>query len=150
MTMADETNEAAAAAVPEEEEDEKHNRNCIPIHEKVSLCIEAERVVRAEKKMSLKAFCREKGIWPSNLRSWQKNLAKLKQAMDRTSKKKTRLVATTGRRSELWGIRDKLLPWIDNRQKEGAIVSVRQISIGAKRSDKSPRKMKWCALFAKV
>ena len=56
------------------------------IMEKIDMCIEAERVVRAEKKMSFKAFCRSKDVQPSQLCCWTKNLVKMKAALDRTKK----------------------------------------------------------------
>ena len=41
--------------------------------EKISICIAAERLAHAKKKLSFKAFCRERDLDPFQLRRWQSN-----------------------------------------------------------------------------
>ena len=102
LTMADDGNQASAAAAAAEEESPKKNRIFRSLSEKVGLCIEAECVVKAEKKMSFRAFCREKDVDPAQLRRWQKNIVKYKKAMEDTTRKKTKLTANMGKKSRLW------------------------------------------------
>ena len=128
----------------------KRERLYIPLGVKIDLCIQAERVVRAEKKESLKAFCRRHEIQPSQLRRWSKNLMKMKQTVDETKRKATRVACTSGRPSRLEKIQHKLCPWFDSVRAEGGKVSVRQASIKAKRHDRSLHRLKRYTLFAIV
>ena len=82
--------------------------------------------------MSLKAFCREKEIDPAQLRRWMKKVVLMKHAVETTTKKKTKLVCGKGRRSRLWGIKDKLLQFAETKQAAGQTVSIRLLSIQAK------------------
>ena len=146
--MADEQQAAAAAAPEGEEEAQAPKRNCMPVSLKIDMCIECERVVRAEKKMSFKAHCREKGVDPAQLRRWTKNIVQMKQAVEHTAKKKTKLVCTAGRRSALWKLRDWLAQFAEAKQSIGQNASVRQMAIQARKHDKSLRRMKRCSLSA--
>lgn len=134
----------------EDDESPPPKRAYITIDEKIELCIKAERLVLAEKVISLKAFCRQHAIQPSQLRRWQKNLVKLKSSLEATRKKKTRLATMPGRPSRLDKIRDKLLPWIDSLRGDGKTVSTRMVAIRAKRYDSSLRRLKRYTLFATV
>lgn len=125
-------------------------RAFIPLAQKIDLCIEAERVVRAEKKKSLKGFCRENNIQPSQLRRWTKNLIPMKQALEACTNKRTRLVCSNGRRSKLWEMKDKLLHFVEAKQSVGHKLSIRQVAIEAKRHDRSLCRMKRYSLFAMV
>jgi hypothetical protein len=91
--MEDEANAGAVAASP------KPKRKYQTLQEKVSLCIQADLQVKAQKKMSWKAFCREHDVDPSQLRRWTKNLIKMKQALENTTKKKSKKATMPGRLS---------------------------------------------------
>ena len=148
--MADEEQDPTAAAESPVEDSPKKRRVYHSLAAKVDMCIECEKVVRAEKKMSMKAFCREKEVDPSQLRRWTKRLVHMKQAMDNTSKKKSKLVCGTGRRSRLWPIKDRLLQFAESKQALGQNVSIRRMAIQARRHDRSLRRMKRYSLFAMV
>ena len=148
MASQDQAPIAAAAAAPEGLP--KKRRIYFSLSEKIDMCIEAERVVKAEKKLSMKAYCREKGIDPSQLRRWTKHLVHMKQAVEATTKKKTKLVCTQGRRSSLWEIKDRLLQYVEMKQSNGKKISIRTMAIQARKHDKSLRRMKRYTLFAKV
>ena len=77
-------NEAVAAAPADNEGTE---RMFLPLTVKIDHCMKAEGLVRAEKNISLKGFCREHGIQPSQLRRWEKKLVFMKQALDITKRK---------------------------------------------------------------
>jgi hypothetical protein len=126
------------------------NRTYKSIHDKIGLCLEAERRVNAEKELSLKAFCREHDLQPSQLRRWQKNIVRMKSMLEDTTKKKAKKVCTVGRPSRLEKIRDKLIPWIESFMVEGKTLSIRLVSIQAKRYDRSLRRMKRYTVFAMV
>jgi hypothetical protein len=126
------------------------NRTYTSLHDKIGLCLEAERRVNAEKELSLKAFCREHHLQPSQLRRWQKNLVKMKSMLDETTRKKAKKVCTLGRPSRLEKIRDKLIPWIESFMVDGKTLSIRLVSIQAKRYDRSLRRMKRYTVFAMV
>ena len=147
LTMADQPNQPAAAA---NAASPKKKRVYLTLHNKVGLVIEAEKVVNAEKKMSFKAFCREKDVDPAQLRRWTKNIVKYKQAMENTTKKRAKLVATVGRRSTLSNIRVELLKYVDAHENTGRTISIRRLAIHARKLDKSLRRMKRYALFARL
>lgn len=126
------------------------SRKYIPICYKIELCIEAERVVFAEKNVSLRAFCRTNDIQPSQLRRWRKLLVKYKRAVDDTTRKRTKLNTATGRPSRLEKIRDHLMPWVDAHLNAGKQVTVRLTAVRAKRFDRGLRRMKRYILFAMV
>jgi hypothetical protein len=126
------------------------NRSYKSLNDKIGLCLEAERRVNAEKELSLKAFCREHDLQPSQLRRWQKNLVQMKKMLDNTTRKKGKKVCTLGRPSRLEKIRDKLIPWIESFMVEGKTLSIRLVSIQAKRYDRSLRRMKRYTVFAMV
>ena len=128
----------------------KKKRIYVSLSDKVGICAEAEQVVNTEKILSFKAFCREKDVDPAQLRRWQKNILKMKQAMDSTSRKKTKLVCTTGRKSRLDRMKDLLMPWINSLRAEGKVVSVRHVAGMAKQFDNSLRRMKRHSLFQMV
>ena len=119
----------------------------LSLSEKINMCIEAEQVVSAEKRLSFKAFCRERDVDPSQLRRWQKNLLKMKQTIDSTSRKKTKLVCTTGRKSRLDRMKDLLLPWINGLRADSKVVSVRQVALQALKQDDALRRMKRYSLY---
>ena len=125
----------------------KKRRIYLSLSDKIDMCIEAEQVVSAEKSLSLKAFCRERDVDPAQLRRWQKNIVKMKQAMDKTSRKKTKLVCSTGRKSRLDTMKDQLMPWVNSLRADGKLVSVRQVALQAQKYDKSLRRMKRYSLF---
>eukprot|EP00977_Amphora_coffeiformis_P014977 scaffold4274_cov175-Amphora_coffeaeformis.AAC.16 len=58
-------NEPIEAAV---ETGDKPKKAYLPLTMKIELCLKAERQVWAEKSLSLKAFCRQHNIQPSQLR----------------------------------------------------------------------------------
>lgn len=122
-------------------------RNYIPITEKINLLLKAERVVKLEKAMSMKAFCREEGIQPSQMRRWGKNLKIMKQSLDITTKKSKKLTCQPGRPSRLEKLRKTLLPCVASLRKEEKTVSVRMVAIRAKKLDVSLRRMKRYTLF---
>jgi hypothetical protein len=126
------------------------NRAYFSLHDKVALCLEAERRVNAEKSLSLKAFCREKELQPSQLRRWQKNVVTMNKVLNNTTKKKVKKVCTIGRPSRLEKIRDKLIPWIETFMVEGKTLSIRLVALQAKRYDRSLRRMKRYTVFAMV
>jgi hypothetical protein len=103
--------------------------------------IEAERQVRAVEELSLKAFCREKGIQPKQLRFWKKDLVKLKNALETTRKKKSRIGLAPGRPSRLEKIGYKLLPWVHHMITQGYHLSTRVVATRAKKYDRSLRRM---------
>ena len=136
-----------------EEEEPAAERLCIPVQTKIDLVIEMERRVCAEKSVTLKAFCREKEetvgheIQPSQLRRWKNNLANLKKAVDNSRNKKTELVDTKGRKSQLCKLDDKLLPWMQCLRAHGKQVSVRMTAVRAKKCDPALKRKKRCTLF---
>lgn len=151
LTMADvDEEEPTAAELAEEEEEEKRKRVTVTLAEKISLCIEAERRVKAEKNISWKGYCREKDIDPSQLRRWTKNLVRMKNSLENTTKKSTRVACNTGRPSQLNKIKDKLLPWMNALIAQGTTVSVRLAAVRAIKHDRSLRRMKRYTLFAVV
>ena len=133
--MADNNDEAIAPRAAPTVASPKRGRMHVPLGVKIDLCIQAERVVRSEKKESLKAFCRWHKIQPSQLCRWSKNLIKMKQTMDKTTKKAIRVACTTGRPSRLEKIQHKLCPWFDSVRANGAKILVWQASIQAKTHD---------------
>lgn len=74
----------------------------------------------------------------------------MKQAIERTTKKKTKMATMSGRPSRLDKLRDILLPWVDALRADGRTVSVRMVAIRAKRFDSSLRRMKRYTLFQVV
>ena len=70
------------------------------LDEKLGLCIKCEHLVKAEKKMSLKKYCRMvencKGhfLQPSQLQRWGKNIGKIRKTLDST---KNEFKVTTNR-----------------------------------------------------
>ena len=77
------------------------------LDEKLGLCIECERLVKAEKKMLMKEYCRMvknregRFLQPSQLRRWTKNIGKIREALDHTKKKKTKVTTNKGRQLRL-------------------------------------------------
>ena len=100
-------NETVAAAPAN---NEGSNKFFLPLTVKINLCLKAERLVRAEKSTSLKAFCRDHGIQPSQLRRWEKRLVHMKQALDITKRKASKKSCQPGRPSRLEKYRDEILP----------------------------------------
>ena len=135
---------------PLEEEDEDTKRTFIPLQAKIELVMKAERLVRAEKCMSYRAFCRLYEVQPSQLRRWEKNIITMKKTLENTTKKAGKLVCTTGRLSRLEHLRNKLIPWVVTMRKDGKQVSVRMASIYCKKLDPSLRREKRYSLFAMV
>ena len=139
-----------------EEEKEEETLFKLPGHvkhtimEKIDMCIEAERVVHAEKKMLFKAFCQSEDVQPSQLCHWTKNLVKMKAALDRTKKKATRKGTMMGRPSRLEHIGEKLMPWIDAMHASSRSILVRQCTIRAHKYDKSLCRLEQFTLFAIV
>lgn len=134
----------------EETEDNNGKRLYRTLGDKIELCMKAERLVRAEQKLSWKAFCRENDVDPSQLRRWTKNLVNMKKAIDKTRKKATVKACCGGRPSRLEGICDKLVPWINTLRLDGKDVTIRMVAMRAKRFDKSLRRQKRYTLFAMV
>jgi len=116
-----EMNQAPLEPLEEEEEDTK--RTFIPLQAKIELVMKAERLVRAEKCMSYRAFCRLYEVQPSQLRRWEKNIITMKKTLENTTKKAGKLVCTTGRLSRLEHLRNKLIPWVVTMRKDGKQVS---------------------------
>eukprot|EP00977_Amphora_coffeiformis_P007463 scaffold1634_cov137-Amphora_coffeaeformis.AAC.2 len=102
----------------------KRKKQYIPIEEKISLVLEAERLVKAEKKMSWKGFCKEHQINLSNLRKWSRNVVKMKQRLDETHAKKSKVSMSPGRPSSISDIAPPLIPWVKAVRAGGAKVSV--------------------------
>ena len=149
--------EIAAASAPEEtlfEEEKKPKRSYFTLSEKIDICIEGERRVYAEKSISLKAYCREKSvdgeIQPSQYRRWRNNLTNMKKTLDNTKRKKSKLVATTGRKSQLWKIKDRLFPWIRAMRSAGKRVTVRMTAMRCRKYLPAVRRMKRYTLFQSV
>ena len=140
-------NEAVAAAPAANEGTE---RLFLPLTVKIDLCMKAERLVRAEKSMSLKAFCREHEIQPSQLRRWEKKLVFMKQALDITKKKASKKSCQPGRPSRLEKYRNDILPWVLALRKQGKSVSTRMVSLRASKVDRSLRRMKRYTVFQMV
>ena len=107
------------------EDNLKAKRAIIPLQQKIDLCIEAERLVKAEKKVSLKAFCRENNVQPSQIRRWWKKLVNMKKTLDNTTKKSMKLTCHIGKPSVLTEVEDKLLPWINAMRASGVVVTTR-------------------------
>ena len=90
---------------PLEEEGGEAKRTFIPLQAKIELVMKAERLVRAEKCMSYRAFCRLYELQPSQLRRWEKNIITMKKTLEHTTKKAGKLVCTTGPVSRLEHLR---------------------------------------------
>ena len=69
---------------PLEEEEGDIKRTFIPLQAKIKLVMKAERLVRAEKCMSYRAFCRLYDVQPSQLRPWEKNIITMKKTLENT------------------------------------------------------------------
>jgi hypothetical protein len=141
--MADSSSDNEAVCAPSPKPKKKY----ISLNDKLGYCIEAEKVVNAEKTQSLKKFCKERGFQPSQLRRWQKRMVEMKKALERTRKKKTVKACTHGRPSRLDKIHDKLMPWVEAMIADGKIASVRQTASQAKKHDRSLRRMDRYSLF---
>ena len=149
--MTDETTqEDGASDVGEEPSSPAKKRSYIPLVNKIDLCMKAERVVRTEQLVSLKAFCRDNNIQPSQLRRWHKNMDKMKRVVTDTKRKKTKTATMPGRPSRLDKLKDKVLPWLDSWRAEGKAVSVRMVVIRCKHWDKTLRRLKRYTLMACV
>lgn len=138
---------------PSEDPADKQNdgkRNFLSLHQKIHMVMKAERMVRAEKSMSLKAFCRQHNVLPSQMRYWTKNLVNMKKALEGTTRKSGRVACTTGQKSRLASCSHKLIPWINALRKDGKKVSIRMVATYAKRLDSSLRREKRYTLFAIV
>ena len=113
------------------------------LDEKLTLCIKCERLVKAKKKMSMKKFCRMvenregKLLQPSQLRRWGKNIGKIRDALNNTRKKKSRVSINTGRKSRLELYKDEILSYVDTMQEQGKTVSTRLVAARAKLFDKT-------------
>jgi len=119
-----ETNEETLHPASSEEQGEETKRTYISLQAKIELVMKAERLVRAEKCMSIKAFCRQYDIQPSQLRRWEKNIVTMKKTLEGTKKKANKVVCTTGRISRLEHLRNKLIPWVVSMRKDGKQVSI--------------------------
>lgn len=128
----------------------KRKKQYVTIEQKISFVLEAERLVKAEKKMSWKSFCKERGIDPSNLRKWSRNVVKMKQTLDQTRAKKSKVSLSTGRPSSISDIAPRLISWIKALRSNGITVSVRMASIRAIRFRPCLRKKKRHTLYAVV
>ena len=148
--MADDPEEASAEAAAAPSPPPKKKRIYHTLHEKVSLCIKAEKWCVAEKRMSKRRFCQEHDLDPAQLRKWNKNLVNMKKAMENTTRKKTKKVCGTGRPSGLKHIEPRLMQWLDGIVAEGKHVSARQVAVRAIKCDRSLRRMERYSLFAKV
>ena len=148
--MADDPEEASAEAAAAPSPPPKKKRIYHTLHEKVSLCIKAEKWCVAEKRMSKRRFCQEHDLDPAQLRKWNKNLVNMKKAMENTTRKKTKKVCGTGRPSGLKHIEPRLMQWLDGIVAEGKHVSARQVAVRAIKCDRSLRRMERHSPFAKV
>jgi len=83
-----ETNEETLHPASSEEQGEETKRTYISLQAKIELVMKAERLVRAEKCMSIKAFFRQYDIQPSQLRRWEKNIVSMKKTLEGTKKGK--------------------------------------------------------------
>ena len=92
---------------------EKLPRFTLTLAEKIGMCIDAERLVKAEKRMSWKGHCRLKEIDPSQLRHWTKTLVKMKTTMELTRRKKSEVACNEGGPSRLDKVKHHLLPWAE-------------------------------------
>lgn len=126
------------------------SRLFVPLQVKIELVMKAERVVRAEKSMSFRAFCRQHEVQPSQLRRWEKNLLTMKKTLENTRKKKTKVACTSGRTSRLAHLKDKLIPWVLMLRKDGKKVSIRMVAIYARKLDSTLRRERRYSLFAMV
>jgi len=145
-----ESNEETLHAASSEEQEEETKRTYMTLQAKIELVMKAERLVRAEKCMSIKAFCRQYDIQPSQLRRWEKNIVTMKKTLDGTTKNSNKLVCTTGRLSRLEHLRNKLIPWVVSMRKDGKQVSIRMAAIYCKKLDNSLRREQRYSLFAMV
>ena len=152
-TMASTEEEVVAAS---SDTDDVSNRVYWTLEDKVSLCIEADKVVNAEKRMSFRGFVCVKSeehglpLQPSQLRRWMKNISSMKAALEHTTKKKTKVTCNMGRKSRLWKWKDKLIPWIEQMMKDGQKMTVRRVAVRARRYETSLRRMKRYTQFAIV
>ena len=69
-----ETNEETLHPASSEEQGEETKRTYISLQVKIELVMKAERLVRAEKCMSIKAFCHQYDIQPSQLNDGRRTL----------------------------------------------------------------------------
>jgi len=92
-----ETNEETLHPASSEEQGEETKRTYISLQAKIELVMKAERLVRAEKCMSIKAFCRQYDIQPSQLRRWEKNIVTMKKTLEGTKKRQTKSYVQQGK-----------------------------------------------------
>ena len=124
------------------------------LDEKLALCIECEKLVKAEKKMSMKEFCRMvenrvgKLLQPSQLWRWGNNIGKIWDTLNNTRKKKSRVSINIGRKSRLELYKDEILSYVETMQEQGKTVSTRLVAARAKCLDKSLHCMNCYTLFA--
>jgi hypothetical protein len=107
------------------DKDNVKKREYIRLEKKISLCIKAEFVVKAEKRMSFRAFCAKEGVQPSQLRRWTKNLLQMKQVVESASI--TRSTLNVGRSSMLDDKKAEILPWLNALRDTGMAVSNRMV-----------------------
>jgi hypothetical protein len=117
-------------AVVKRNQSDQKKREFIRLEQKIELCLKANRLVRAEKKMSLRAFCDAEGIQPSQLRRWEKRVCLMK--MKAESSTVTRTTLNVGRPSVLQPQKDNIIPWITSIRDTGMVVTIRMVTAWAK------------------
>ena len=75
----DQTEQTDQTVIAEEEED--NQRSVIRLQRKVELV----KLFQEKGDVSTKAFCREHGIQPSQIRKWNRDIVRLKNFVDRSS-----------------------------------------------------------------
>ena len=89
------------------------------IKEKLDLCLESEKVVNQEKKLSFRQFCHNHGVAPSNLWIWKTNIKMLKEAV--ISKKSSNKTLNKGNPTSLHHIKDALWNGLMGNVKKGCL-----------------------------
>ena len=118
------------AASEADQEEPKPKCAMRTLQEKIGLCVECERVVKAEKKLSMCKFCDQvaeregRPVQPSQMRRWLKKVSAVRVALDNAKKRATEVSINQGRKSRLEPIADSLLPHVDNLQAAGKTVLV--------------------------
>jgi hypothetical protein len=131
MADSDYEEEADEASVGRIDHSDHKKCEFIRLEKRIYLCLKASHLFCAEKKMSLRAFCEEEGMQPSQLRRWEKQLVLMKTATETSSI--TRTTLNTGRPSVLQLEHDKIVPWINAVRDTGMAVTIRMMTARVKR-----------------
>ena len=95
--------------------------------------MQCEKLVKAEKKMLMKEFCRMvenqmgRFLQPGQLQQWVKNIGKIQDALNNTRKKKSRISTNISRKSQLELFKDEILFYVNTMQEQDKTVLTRLV-----------------------